>query len=279
MDLTGWVESFGDPDVVFRASATLLGLGQLVTTAEYLSIRSELGPGGIYRWRTLRIGHPARIAALGPWRERVFGPHGTDVLFGVRLGLAALLVAFAATPAVAGPTVAALAAVLLLCNVRLRWGLEAADNLAVHTALGLTAFAACRAVGTEGIGLPYLAAYAGLAYVTAGVTKLIEPTWRSGEALGRVLNLESFGSPSAERALAPRPRLRQGLSWIVILAELAAPLALLLPAPWLVAALVAGLCFHLTLGVVMGLNTFVWSFAATYPAVLLLWTMLHDVTV
>lgn len=28
----------------------------------------------------------------------------------------------------------------------------------------------------------------------------------------------------------------------------------------------------------MGLNTFVWSFAGTYPAVLLLWTVLHDVT-
>lgn len=96
--------------------------------------------------------------------------------------------------------------------------------------------------------------------------------------MGWVLNLESFGSPAVERALAPRPRLRQALAWVVILAEVAAPLALLLPATGLVLALALGVCFHLTLGFVMGLNTFVWSFAGTYPAVLLLWTVLHDVT-
>jgi hypothetical protein len=32
--------------------------------------------------------------------------------------------------------------------------------------------------------------------------------------------------------------------------------------------LTAGLSFHLVAAVVMGLNTFVWAFSATYPAIL-----------
>lgn len=123
----------------------------------------------------LRLGHPTRVAALGPWRDRAFGVGGTRALLGLRLALAALLVAFASTPAVAGPVVGALTVVLLASNARLRWGLEAADNLALHTAIGLTAFAACRDAGTEGLGLPYLAVCAGLAYVTAGVTSWSSP--------------------------------------------------------------------------------------------------------
>ncbi|MCB0961792.1 MAG: hypothetical protein KDA98_00540, partial [Acidimicrobiales bacterium] len=99
--------------------------------------------------------------------------------------------------------------------------------------------------------------------------------WREGVALGWVANLRSLGAPWAADLLSRRPRLRVALSWAVMVGEVCFPLALFLPAPGVVAVLAAGLLFHLATAVVMGLNTFVWAFAATYPAVLLSWSALH----
>jgi hypothetical protein len=93
------------------------------------------------------------------------------------------------------------------------------------------------------------------------------------------VNLQQFGARSAVEFLAPRPRLRQGLAWSVMLAEAGAPLAVLLPAHGIALALVAGLAFHVANAACMGLNTFVWSFLATYPAVLLVWTAVHDLAI
>lgn len=270
-----WAQRFADPDVAFRASAALLGVGQIVTSLEYLSIRREFGRGGLYAWPVLRLARPRRAARVARLRDALFDRRGVEVLLVARLLLATTLLCLGAVPAVTTVAVIALAAVLLLFNARLPWGLEGADDVAVHTALGLAVFAVCRALGAPSLGLWYVAAYAALAYVTAGVVKLAEPLWRSGVALDWVMNLESFGAAPAAAFLAPRPRLRLALAWIVMLAEVAAPLAILLPAGGIATALAAGLAFHLGLAACMGLNTFVWAFAATYPAVLHVWAVLH----
>ena len=267
----GW---FGDPDHVFRASAVLLGIGQTITTLEYLAVRKELSPGGVYPWAVVRCSAPHRPAVLEGVRETLFGAPGVVVLLVLRLLAAATLVV-ATAEALTLVAVVALAVLLVTFSVRLRWGQEAADDISVQVALGLSAFAVCRWFDVPSIGLYYIAAFAALACATSGVTKLASPLWREGVALGWVANLRSLGAPWAANLLSGRPRLRVALSWAVMLGEVCFPLALLLPAPGVVAVLIAGLLFHVATAVCMGLNTFVWAFAATYPAVLLSWTALH----
>jgi hypothetical protein len=276
IDVALWVREFRDPDSVFRASAMLLGVGQVVTTLEYLWIRREFGDGGVYAWSVLRLARPRRHPMLEQLRDALFGPAGVVALLGLRLLLAVTLVLFASVAWVATIAVVALAALLLAFNVRVPWGRDGADNVAVHVTLGLAAHALARLFDAPSVGLYYIAAYAGLAYVTSGAMKLSDEAWRSGVALGWVLNLQVFGAPWAVGFLAPRPRLRQVLSWSVMLAEVSAPLAVLLPAPGIALVLAAGLAFHATTAVSMGLNLFVWSFLATYPAVLLVWATIHD---
>jgi hypothetical protein len=276
MNVELWLSEFRDPDSVFRASAMLLGVGQVVATLEYLWIRSEFGDGGVYAWSVLRFARPRRRPAMENLRDALFGRAGVMALLGLRLLLAVTLVLFASVAWVATIAVVALAGVLLTFNVRVPWGMDGADNVALHVTLGLAAYALARVFDAPSVGLYYIAAYAGLAYVTSGVTKLSDAAWRSGVALGWVLNLQVFGAPWAVEFLAPRPRLRQVLSWSVMLAEVSAPLAVLLPAHGIALVLVAGLAFHVTTAVCMGLNLFVWSFLATYPAVLLVWTTVHS---
>ncbi len=279
MNVELWLSEFRDPDYVFRASAILLGVGQVVTTLEYLWIRSEFGDGGVYAWSVLRLARPRRHPTMERLRDALFGRAGMVALLGLRLLLAVTLVLFASVAWMATIAVMALAVVLLTFNVRVPWGMDGSDTVALHVTLGLAAYALARVFGAPSLGLYYIAAYAGLAYVTSGVTKLSDAMWRSGVALGWVLNLQVFGAPWAVEFLAPRPRLRQALSWSVMLAEVSAPLAVLLPAPGIALVLVAGLTFHATVAICMGLNTFVWAFLATYPAVLLVWTTVHDLVI
>jgi len=274
MSLEAWVDSFRDPNQVFRASAVLLGIGQTIITLEILSVRKELDGGGVYPWPVMRLSAPRRPAALQSVREAMFGTPGVVILLSLRLLSAATLV-FASAESITLVAILVLAALLVTFSVRLRWAQEAADDISVQVALGLAAFAVCRSLGAPSVGLYYIAAFSALAYVTSGATKLVEPAWRSGVALGRVVNLRSFGAPWAADLLLPRPRLRSVLSWAVMLSEVCFPLALLLPAGGAVAVLAAGLVFHLAVALCMGLNTFVWAFLATYPAILFSWTALH----
>jgi hypothetical protein len=279
MNVEPWLSEFRDPDYVFRASAMLLGVGQVVITLEYLWIRTEFGDGGVYAWSVLRVARPRRHPTMEKLRDALFGRAGVVVLLGLRLLLAVTLVLFASVAWLATIAVVALAAVLLAFNVRMPWGMDGADRVAVNVTLGLAAYALARSFDAPSVGLYYIAAYAGLAYVTAGVTKLSDAAWRSGVALGWVVNLQVFGARWAVEFLAPRPRLRQVLSWSVILGEVSAPLAVLLPAHGIALVLVAGLAFHAMTAVCMGLNTFVWAFLATYPAVLLVWSTVHNLAI
>ena len=274
MSLDAWVASFGDVNRVFRASAALLGAGQMIAALEFLSVRREFGDGGVYPWRVMRLTAPPRPEPLRRVREALFGSPGVVVLLILRLLSAATLV-FASAPSILLVATLSLAVLLVAFSVRLRWAQEGADDMSVQVGLGLAAFAVCRSLGAPSVGLYYIAAFSALAYVTAGATKLVEPLWRSGVALAWVVNLRSFGASWAAHLLLPRRRLRVLLCWAVMLAEVCFPLAVLLPAGGLVAVLAAGLAFHLALALCMGLNTFVWAFLATYPAVLLVWNDLR----
>ncbi|HEY6033401.1 MAG TPA: hypothetical protein VIV58_04055, partial [Kofleriaceae bacterium] len=77
------------------------------------------------------------------------------------------------------------------------------------------------------------------------------------------------------RLVETAPRLRRPIGIAMVITEAAFPLALLGPW-WLVLAFFAwGVVFHVANAVLMGLNSFLWAFVATYPAIAFAWTLLH----
>jgi hypothetical protein len=50
-----------------------------------------------------------------------------------------------------------------------------------------------------------------------------------------------------------------------------------LPATLLWIFLATGILFHLTIALIMGLNTFFWSYISTYPAILFTWQLVDHV--
>ena len=113
----------------------------------------------------------------------------------------------------------------------------------------------------------FIAAQLSLAYFAAGVFKLISSSWRSGEALWAVLSMNPWKHAAAGRWLRERPQASSFLSWGTMLWEVTFPVALLAP-PWAMATWLAiGAAFHIGCAIFMGLNSYLWSFVAAYPAV------------
>ncbi len=85
----------------------------------------------------------------------------------------------------------------------------------------------------------YLAAQLVLSYAVSGWVKIVNPDWRSGQALSDVFRFSAYPVAEDLRALARRRRLLFAGSWAVMALELLFPLAL--ATPWtLGAALAAG---------------------------------------
>lgn len=260
---------FGDDiDVVLRRAEVLTSVGQLIGALEQLSASAELGPGGFLAWDVGRLGLPPSWAPAAGNLDRFFG-HPQVLGIVASRGLAGLGLLM---PGAGRPARAVLSAAMCLTayglQARARYGFDGSDPLAFVTyacsVLEKTFGEDRRA--REAV-VAFLAAQACLSYATSGVSKLVSPVWRDGSAIPRIFRTETLGDAFLHRVVRDRPWLAKTLAWSTIAGELSFPLVLVAPPPVARAILAAGAAFHLGNARLMGLNRFVWSYCATYPAV------------
>jgi uncharacterized membrane protein YphA (DoxX/SURF4 family) len=118
------------------------------------------------------------------------------------------------------------------------------------------------------LGVWFIVLQSCLSYSASGWSKLVSRTWRSGAAVFLIFNTATYGLKPIAAFLKDRKYLQKFLSWSVMIFEVIFPIALILPPKWALLLLFIGLTFHLGNAVIMGLNTFFWSFFATYPLVM-----------
>jgi hypothetical protein len=123
----------------------------------------------------------------------------------------------------------------------------------------------------------FLAAELALAYTTAGAYKAASPFWQKGKALLSITRTRAFGHPQVSKLLNRHPLLSRYSELALVLWESGFLIALIAPRPVLWMMLAAGLVFHLSCAWVMGLNTFLWAFAAGYPCVIFANREIHSV--
>ena len=163
--------------------------------------------------------------------------------------------------------------VLFVAMMMIRWrrhaGGDGAEQMAALVLLAtLLAVVPVAAEGRVAIAAVFIAAQASLSYVAAGIAKLVSPMWRSGVALPAILSTDGHGHPWAAAQLRRHPKLAFLASWTVIAFECLFPVLLLGPSWWRLSVLSVGLGFHVACAALMGLNSFLWMFPATYPCVL-----------
>ncbi len=244
-------------------------VGLAISTLEFLAISRSFAPDGVYSWQILRLRYIWRaespiIGLLKP----IEGPAGVRILLLIRLVIILALFETELGGLAFSVLMASLVLTNLLFTMRRTIGDDGSDQmnsiilctvLLCLTPLGDSFVLAC--------GIWFLTAQAALSYVAAGIAKLVSPVWRSGEAIYLVFNTCTYGNRWIARLLRDRRWLRLLLCWSVILVESLFPLAFVLPYPGVWFFLIAAGLFHLSCAVIMGLNSFLFAFVATYPAV------------
>lgn len=117
------------------------------------------------------------------------------------------------------------------------------------------------------VAFGYLALQLILSYFISGWVKIINPDWRSGQALSDVFQFSAYPVSESLRKWSQSPRLLFSLSWAVIMLELLFPFALL-SSTSLTIALILAAAFHLSNAIFFGLNRFFWIWIAAYPSIL-----------
>ncbi|MDO6585255.1 HTTM domain-containing protein [Salipiger sp. 1_MG-2023] len=117
------------------------------------------------------------------------------------------------------------------------------------------------------MALAYLAVQLVLSYVISGQVKLMNPAWRSGEALRDVFLFSAYPVSEGLRGLADRRLVTFWGGWLVMLTENAFPLFLLHPLA-LLAGLVLAAGFHLSNALLFGLNRFFWIWLCAWPSLI-----------
>lgn len=248
--------------------AALVSIGAAISTLEWLRNRRHLQDDGLFSWRV--IGTRPAVLRPGPARALAGAllsyPRFVGVL-GVRLVAVAVLPAALWTGHAATPVLAVALATTLLLNFRSPYGMDGSDQMATQVLGALFLGSAAGTPAAMAAALVFIALQACLSYFTSGVAKVLSPAWRQGDAVFRIFNTRTYGYLPAARFLAAHPAATRVAGWGAVAMECAFPLVLVVGWPYALVFLLWGATFHLMNALVMGLNSFLWSFVATYPAI------------
>jgi hypothetical protein len=264
-----------------RCVQDLLFLSMTVSSLQHLFNAKAYGSGGLFDWQMQQYVYPIK-GLDAPVFEVLLGRAGFILLHLARVGLMVTVVALDEARPLAASYLAPLVMTVLFglngaLYLRSFLTVTAADQL---NSILLFCLTACRwfpSARFETLSLCAMAAQVLFCYLSNGLIKALEPGWRDGTSLRSILQTEDY-SRKVLAGVAEKIDLRlfRLLSYVVIVWEIGAVTTPFLPRVEVWVYLSMGVLFHLVVALVMGLNTFFWTFLSTYPAILFLNALVGD---
>jgi hypothetical protein len=247
---------------------TLACVAVILDAIEVISERQQYGSNGIYNYAIIKTSYKWMIDGwLAPILDLLFSYPYYLCLVALQLVVAILIISHLFT-SLSLPFVVVIFLVHLLSHLRNRYGLDGSDQMQVILFASLAIFYLSSDPLVKQCSLWFICLQALLSYFTAGCAKVRSAAWRGGTAMSDIMNTTSFGSQGFAQVLTQKPLLSKMMCWAVIVFECTFPLlAFAGVGPCFVFISVA-ILFHLSTAMFMGLNSFFWSFVATYPAIL-----------
>lgn len=263
---------------MYKVILVICSTGIIISTLEFLSIWRSFGRRGVYSWAVFRAIIPAtKNITLSKLMDAVFGgSRGAIILLSIRMLSLVFIIVAPIYSVIFRVSLTVLILSILLLSWRKSYGDDGSDQM--NTIILVTTWLCAVLIESDlllKVGLWFIALQSVLSYCTSGIAKLISKKWRSGKALWQVLSSNAYGIDWIGKFLQSRPLLNHLLSWSTMVIETGFFLVLLLPFPYAAMFLVWGVAFHLSNGIIMGLNTFLWAFLATYPAIIYVWWIIH----
>jgi len=267
-----------NPVLVIRFCLLIVSGQLIISCVELLYDRRIYQPGGLLDWAHIRRGR--RLFTAHPILARLF-----DILFSypnvlviivAELALAILMDWQIVNDRSIARSVWGLTALKALSGWRNTYSSNGSDQLSniILWSAGLYMLDPS-STPIAFVTLIFIAFQAELSYLTSGAYKLIHPGWRNGESLKGILSTRVFGSRHMKVVMDKMEHSYVLNSFLLIFGEILLGLSFIFPPQLCLVSLSIGLFFHLLTAMIMGLNTFVWSFGATYPAIYFVSLQLH----
>lgn len=246
-----------------------VSIGAFISTLEWLANRTQLQDNGLFSWPVFQT---RGIAIRPEWLERTLSwmVSSHRFLWVLTFRLAALLGVPVALWYGHGSALFLAVALVssLAMHFRCPFGMDGSDQMATQVFGALLLGQLSGSLLGHKCALWYICAQACLSYFTSGMAKAISPHWRDGKVVFGIFNTRTYGYEPAARLLLNRPALTRVLGMGAVFMECAFPFCLLMGFPECLMFIAWGVAFHTMNAVIMGLNSFFWSFVATYPAVI-----------
>ncbi len=270
---------FTDITVVIQLTGLILGTGMFISTLEYVFNRREYQPDGLFSWHIWQELEFRNYKTLKKVSAPFFSAQGVVMLLVIRLGLIAV---FLYLLAIGQPLNFAVTTALFLTqlylNFRIPYGKDGSDQMSTIVLCMLffiSAFPDNMLLVNS--CLIFIAYQSIISYLTAGIAKLISPTWLKGDIVYDVLNTRTYGNKRIASILKDYKYIRRAFTYTTIGFESLFFIVFFLRAPYNALFLIIPFGFHLSSALFMGLNSFVFAFVSTYPSVLYVVNRLHRV--
>lgn len=261
-----------DYTICLWAAIGLVCVSVVIDTLEYMVVAPHYSSTGIYSGKIIRTRYrslQARPLTAG-FHDRLFSDSAFKYILGVRLVFVALLFVPGGSEYYYGGCLAGVLAAGLFTSYRSIYGGDGSNQMQTVVLAGVIAsMLVDPASSFKMIGVWFVVLQSCLSYVASGWSKLYSPVWRGGDAVFKIFNTATYGLRPVAGFLNGKKFIQKFLCWSVIIFESIFPIVLILPAKPALLFLFIGFTFHLGNAVIMGLNTFFWSFIATYPLIML----------
>jgi hypothetical protein len=261
--------SFSLPSDALNLTARIAGAAILVSSLEYLAHRRILADEGLMSWEVTRHRRPCFISdGTGRFLDRLLAYPNVLGVLTIQSSLA-LGVCLTARPYTDLPVLLlGMTALAGLLAIRTPQGQDGADQMGLIMLTALSAGVMLKSPLLDAVVMGFIAFQVLLSYFTAGSAKAMSPAWRRGTALRDILQGRTYGSVALGRLAGWFPGLCRFVSWSVIAVECTLPLIAFAGPYGRIGFVVIGIALHGSIAVLMGLNTFLIMFLATYPCVI-----------
>jgi hypothetical protein len=252
-----------------NAVEILISIQVIVSSLEMLKIHPALNDYGWLSWRVNRLSHPVFATLSKKLRFDVLlkYPNVLGLIVFKILGGAFVIVLIFLNMSTLIPLLI-IVTINLLMILRNAQSNDGSDQMASIILIALSLAAIVNTNFSRSATLVFIAAQASLAYGTSGFLKLPKIGWHDGSYATDILKTSSFGNKKLLNLFQKNRFIATTLGRAVVFGDCCIAFAFLMPPSISIGLLVFGIFLHLGIGLVMGLNTFLWSFVATYPAIL-----------
>lgn len=271
---------FNNIQILVTFTGVILSIGMIISTLELIFYPKQLNNNGLYSWMIWREMKFRKNVFLKNNSALAFEATGVTIAMVIRL---VLLLYFIYTLLIGEGlvlwVVLLVYATQLYYSFRLPVGKDGSDqmsNIVLTCLVFISLFPQSKIIVSASI--LFIAYQAIISYITAGVSKLISPTWRNGNIVYGIVNTKTYGSKFIANFLKDRPKVVKFMNHSTFIFEVLFFVVLFIPYPYNIYVLLIPFIFHLLCAWIMGLNSFVFAFLATYPSVIFISNAFQKIT-